>query len=181
MQDHMVIIYTQRGTSRERNFKEWIIKDPIALEAILAIETIYESQSNLEEKDSPSILKDFSSRTDPSTFTLIAPQFFDQSNRISWVFSALKPSCQTLSKQLSTSSATAQVATILTKVLAILSDTTVRRSTAALDLLTVVSDRINLRKTNKDEHQHNIEGVIEENNLRVSRGEHSMSNTSKGS
>ena len=39
-----------------------------------------EANSNLEEKDKPSILKDdFSSRTDPSIFTSIAPMLLDGS------------------------------------------------------------------------------------------------------
>ena len=49
------------------------------------------SQSNLEEKVKPIILKDvFSSRTDPSIFTLIAPAFLDWPNETSWIFWALK-------------------------------------------------------------------------------------------
>ena len=44
------------------------------MEAVLAIDIIQEPQSNLEEKINPSILKDdFSSRTDLSIFTSIAP------------------------------------------------------------------------------------------------------------
>ena len=44
-----------------------LINTPIFLEAVLAMQ---EPQSNLEEKVNPSILKDdFSTRTDPSTFT----------------------------------------------------------------------------------------------------------------
>ena len=44
------------------------------MEAVLAIEIMQEPQSNLEEKVSPSILKDeFSSTKDPSIFTSIAP------------------------------------------------------------------------------------------------------------
>ena len=43
-----------------------------------------EANSNLEEKDKPSILKDdFSSRTDPSIFTSIAPMLLDGSNETS--------------------------------------------------------------------------------------------------
>ena len=45
-----------RATSGERNFIEWI-KAPIFLEAVLAIETMQEPQSSLEEKVNPSILK----------------------------------------------------------------------------------------------------------------------------
>ena len=64
---------------------------PIFLEAVLAIGTMWEHQSNLKEKVNPSILKDyFSSRTDPYIFALIAPVLLDQSNKTSWVFSALK-------------------------------------------------------------------------------------------
>ena len=43
-----------------------------------------EPQSNLEEKASPSILKDdYSSRLDPSIFTSVAPALLDQSNETS--------------------------------------------------------------------------------------------------
>ena len=43
------------------------------MEAVLAIEIMQVPQSNLEEKVTPSILKDdFSSKTDPSIFTSIA-------------------------------------------------------------------------------------------------------------
>ena len=43
-----------------------------------------ESQSNLEEKVNPSILKDdFSSRTEPSIFTSIEPVLLDQSKKTS--------------------------------------------------------------------------------------------------
>ena len=49
-----------------------------------------EPQSNLEEKASPSILKDdYSSRLDPSIFTSVAPALLDQSNETSWVFPAM--------------------------------------------------------------------------------------------
>ena len=76
-------------TSGERNFIERI-KAPIFLEAVLAIETMLEPQSNLEEKVNPSILKDdFSSRKDPSSFKTIV--FLDRSNETSVVFPALKP------------------------------------------------------------------------------------------
>ena len=55
------------------------------------METMYEPQFNLEEKDSPSILKyDFFSKTDPFIFTSISPELLDQSNETSWVFPALK-------------------------------------------------------------------------------------------
>ena len=58
----------------QRNFRE-LIKAPIFLEAVLAIETMQEPQSNLNEKEGPSILRDdFSSRTDLSNFTSIAPE-----------------------------------------------------------------------------------------------------------
>ena len=56
-----------------RNFIERI-KAPIFLDALLAIETMQELQSNSEEKVNSSILKDdFSSRASPSTFTSLAP------------------------------------------------------------------------------------------------------------
>ena len=45
----------------------------------------------IEKKVNPRILKDdFSSRTDPSIFTSIAPVFLDRSNETCWVFPALK-------------------------------------------------------------------------------------------
>ena len=66
------------------------IKAPIFLEVVLAIEIMQEAQSNLEEKVNPSILKDFSSRTDPSIFTSTAPVLLDRSNETSRVFLALK-------------------------------------------------------------------------------------------
>ena len=50
-----------------------------------------EPQCNLEERVNPSILKDnFSSRTDLSIFTAIAPVLLDQSNETSCIFPALK-------------------------------------------------------------------------------------------
>ena len=66
MQGHIVYLLRYKVTSGERNFIERI-KAPFFLDAVLATEIIYETQSNLEEKDNPSILKhDFSPRTDPS-------------------------------------------------------------------------------------------------------------------
>ena len=54
------------ATSEERNFIERM-KAPIFLEAVLAIDTMQEPQSNLEDKVNPSILKDdYFSKTDPS-------------------------------------------------------------------------------------------------------------------
>ena len=48
------------------------VKAPSFLEAVFAIEILQEPQSSLEEKDTPSILKDdFSSRTDQSIFFYI--------------------------------------------------------------------------------------------------------------
>ena len=48
-------------------------------------------QFNLEEKDNASTLKDdFSSRTDPSTFTSIVTVLLHHSNKISSVFQAFK-------------------------------------------------------------------------------------------
>ena len=48
-------------------------------------------QSNLEKKVNPSILKDdFSSRTDLSIFTSIAPVLLGRSNETSRVFQVLK-------------------------------------------------------------------------------------------
>ena len=52
---------------------------------------MYELQSTLEEKVNPSHLKnDFSSRTDASIFTSIAPVSLDWSNKTSSVFPVLK-------------------------------------------------------------------------------------------
>ena len=69
MQGRMVDLKRSRTTSEERNFRERI-KAWIFLEEVLAIEIMKEPQSNLEEKDNASILKDnFSSKTVPSIFT----------------------------------------------------------------------------------------------------------------
>ena len=60
---------------------------------------MYEPQSNLEEKENSSILKDdFSSKTDWSIFTSIAPELLDQSNKTSWVYPALKSTSHFLSQ-----------------------------------------------------------------------------------
>ena len=54
------------ATSEERNFIERM-KAPIFLEAVLAIDTMQEPQSSLEDKVNPSILKDdYFSKTDLS-------------------------------------------------------------------------------------------------------------------
>ena len=61
---------------------------------------MYKSQSNLEEKVNPSILKDgFPSRTDPSIFTSIAPVLLDRSNA-STEIKATCPSPQCLVDQI---------------------------------------------------------------------------------
>ena len=53
-------------------------KVPIFLKAVLVIEIMQESQSSLEEKVNPSILKyEFSSRTDPSILTSMAQVLLD--------------------------------------------------------------------------------------------------------
>ena len=79
MHGHMVDLQRYRATSRERSFIEQI-KAPIFLGVVLAIEIMSEPQSNLDEKDNPSILKDdFYSRTDPS----IVPVLLDRSNEMS--------------------------------------------------------------------------------------------------
>ena len=86
----MVDLSSYSTTSGERNFLQQI-KDPVFLEAVLAIEIMKEPQSDLKEKVNPSILKDyFSTRTDPSIFISIAPVLLDQSNETIWVFPALK-------------------------------------------------------------------------------------------
>ena len=73
MQGHKVDLLRYRATSGEKNFIEKI-KAPIYLEAVLARKTMQEPKSNFEQKDKPSILKDyFSSRTDPFNFASIAP------------------------------------------------------------------------------------------------------------
>ena len=86
----MLDLQRYRATQGERNYIERI-KSPIFLEALLAIEIMEEPQCNLEERVNPSILKDnFSSRTDLSIFTAIAPVLLDQSNETSCIFPALK-------------------------------------------------------------------------------------------
>ena len=68
-----------KSNLRKKNFIERI-KAPIFLEAVVAIEIMEDVQSNLDEKDNPSILKDeFSSRTDLSIFTSITPVLLDWS------------------------------------------------------------------------------------------------------
>ena len=79
MQGRILDLQRYRATSGERNFVERI-KAPIFLKAILEIETLQEPQSNLEEKSSPSILKDdLFSRINQSIFASIAPVLLDQS------------------------------------------------------------------------------------------------------
>ena len=64
---------------------------PLFLEEVLATEIMLEPQSNSKEKVNPSILRDgFSSRTDPSIFTLIVPVLLDQLKETSRVFPGLK-------------------------------------------------------------------------------------------
>ena len=83
MHGRMVDLWRCRASSGERNFVERI-KAPIFLEAVLAIEIMQEPQSNLEKKVDSNILKDdFSSKTDPSILTSIAPELLDQSNKTS--------------------------------------------------------------------------------------------------
>ena len=83
MHGRMVDLWRYRASSGERNFVERI-KAPIFLEAVLAIEIMQEPQSNLEKKVDSNILKDdFSSKTDPSILTSIAPELLDQSNKTS--------------------------------------------------------------------------------------------------
>ena len=78
-----------QSNSGEKNLIERIKAD---VEADL-IETIKEPQSNLEENVNPRILKDdFSSRTDPSIFTLITPVLLDRLDETSEVYPALKSS-----------------------------------------------------------------------------------------
>ena len=83
MHGRMVDLWRYRAPSGERNFVERI-KAPIFSEAVLAKEIMHEPQFNLEKKVDSSILKDdFSSRTDPSILTSIAPELLDQSNKTS--------------------------------------------------------------------------------------------------
>ena len=97
-------------TSGEKNFIERI-KAPIFFEAVLATKIMQDPQSILEKRVNSSILKDdFSSRTEP----ISDMKFQDLS--------------QTLSKALDITSATTRVVQNLLKALALLSDTTVRRS-----------------------------------------------------
>ena len=54
------------------------------IRVVLVIEIMQEPQSNLEEKVNPNILIDgFSSRTDSSIFTSIAPLLLDWPNKTS--------------------------------------------------------------------------------------------------
>ena len=72
------------------NFIEQI-KAPIFLEAVLAIQIMWEYQSNLKNKVKPSILKDdYYSTTGPSNFPSMSPVLWNYSNKTSWVFPALK-------------------------------------------------------------------------------------------
>ena len=74
-------IETERRTSIEQ------IKAPVSLGAVLAIETMQEPWSNLEDKENLSILKNvFSSRVDPYIFTSIVPELLDWSNKTSVFF-----------------------------------------------------------------------------------------------
>ena len=83
MHGRMVDLWRYRASSGERNFVERI-KASIFLEAVLALEIMQEPQSNLEKKvDSSTLKDDFSSRTDPSILTSIAPELLDQSNKTS--------------------------------------------------------------------------------------------------
>ena len=58
----MATVFHVKPNSRlielKRNFLE-SIRDPVFLEAVLAIKTMRELQSNSEKKDNPSILKDY--------------------------------------------------------------------------------------------------------------------------
>ena len=58
----MATVFHAKPNSRlielKRNFLE-SIRDPVFLEAVLAIKTMWELQSNLEKKDNPSILKEY--------------------------------------------------------------------------------------------------------------------------
>ena len=68
MHGSMVDLQRHRATSGEIHFIEQI-KVPTFLESVLATEIMQELQSNPEEKVNLSILKYFSSKTDPSILT----------------------------------------------------------------------------------------------------------------
>ena len=77
MRGRTIDLQRYKETLRERNFIERN-KALVFLEAVLTMEKMHETQSNLEEKYSPIILKDdFSSRKDSSIFTSIAPELLD--------------------------------------------------------------------------------------------------------
>ena len=84
------VIFEIRSNLRRNKFHK-TNKAPIFLEVVLATEIMKETQSNLEEKNNLSILKDgFSPRTDPSIFTLTAPVLLDRSNKTKFNFPASK-------------------------------------------------------------------------------------------
>ena len=79
----MIDLLRYRAISGERIFIERI-KASISLEAVLVRKIMSKPKSNLYEKINPSTLKDnFSSRTDLSIFTSIAPVLLDPSNKTS--------------------------------------------------------------------------------------------------
>ena len=70
------------------------------MEAVLRTEIISEPKSNLEEKGNLSVLKvDFSTRTDASILTSVAPVLLHRSNKTSYVFQALKSTSHLLPSQ----------------------------------------------------------------------------------
>ena len=86
MQGHMLDLKRYRTTSGKRNFIEQI-KVPIFLEAVLAIEIMWESKLNLEE-NLWGLKRWFLLKSRPSYFNIIAiaPVILDWSNKTSWVF-----------------------------------------------------------------------------------------------
>ena len=80
------IIFEIKSNIRRNKFHK-TNKAPIFLQVVLATEIMKETQSNLEEKNNLSILKDgFFPKTDPSIFTLTAPVLLDRSNKTSSIF-----------------------------------------------------------------------------------------------
>ena len=72
-------------TSEERNFRK-IMKTTVFWDPASVVQTTKKSQSYLEQKDNPRILKhDFSSRIHLSIFLFIVLQLFKWSNETSWV------------------------------------------------------------------------------------------------
>ena len=87
MQGQMVDLERQNATSKERNPIE-LIKAPIFLEAVLAVETMQEPQSNLEWKKSQLLKRLLLFKT--HTFSYQQHQGYSNNENTCWVFPALK-------------------------------------------------------------------------------------------